>query len=182
MSERIFSVHRHHWTIVPGPGCPLVRLAYIITSRLHFTGVNECSSLSPKEFMRSLYLLTLNPESSHTDWPSFRRDHAGYALKLFELSARLLTKVTRVWPHERSQTLNDSPTWPSAHFKSVISVGINGLFTYGYLFIISRYISHSTALKSSSHEWFYKDGPTSAQQYGLMRVFSNAKLAKKRPR
>lgn len=136
---RIFSVRQRQWTIVPGPGCPLVRLAYIIRSRL---GVNECSSLSPKEFMRSLYLLTLDPESSCTDRPSFRHDHAGYALKLFELSACLLTKVTHVWPHERNQTLNDSPALPSAHFKSVISVGINGFFTYGYLFIISRYILH----------------------------------------
>lgn len=96
VSVRIFAVCQHQWTLVPGPGCPLSRPAYIITSRVHFTRVNECFSLCPEEFMRSPYLLTLHPGNGNTDQPRFRRYHDGYALKLSDLLVCLLPKVAHV--------------------------------------------------------------------------------------
>lgn len=82
--ESLVSVSTSEW-LFPGLVALWKDRPTLETSQLHFRWVNKCFGLSPKEFMRSLYLLTLHPEKRDIDQINIRPDHTGYALKLSEL-------------------------------------------------------------------------------------------------
>lgn len=152
-------------------------------SRLHSTWVNECFSLPPKEFMTSLYLLTLHPENNDTDQLNIRHDHTVSALKLSDLSLIFCLHLKQHSGMLLHGGLADSTAWPTSHFGCNLTVKINQAFL-NPSFSVTR---ADTALLLSHNQHYLeihlralwrngciKDGTTSAKQCGMIRGFLNA--------